>query len=64
MLFIYSFKDKIGGNKLINGGITLMKGSGKDVDYGNITIYIIGGICLVLVLILGIIVFVVCRRRK
>lgn len=64
MPFIYSPKDKTGGNKSTNGGTTSMKGSGKDADHGNTTIYIIGGICSALVLILGITVLVVCRRRK
>lgn len=57
-------KDKTGGNKSTVGGTTSMKGSGKDADHGNTTIYIIGGICSALVLILGITVLVVCRRRK
>ncbi|XP_065940944.1 uncharacterized protein [Magallana gigas] len=64
MPFIYSPKDKTGGNKSTVGGTTSMKGSGKDADHGNTTIYIIGGICSALVLILGITVLVVCRRRK
>lgn len=65
MLFIYSFKNKIEGNKIIVSDITLMKGSGEGADRGNITmIYIIMGIFVVLLLILGIILFVVCKRRK
>ncbi|XP_052681170.1 uncharacterized protein LOC128161798 isoform X2 [Crassostrea angulata] len=64
MPFIYSPKDKTGGNKSTVGGTTSMKGSGKDADHGNTMIYIIGGICSALVLILGITVLVVCRRRK
>lgn len=57
-------KDKTGGNKSTVGGTTSMKGSGKDADHDNTTIYIIAGICSALVLILGITVLVVCRRRK
>lgn len=65
MPFIYSPKNKTVGNKTTVSDTTSMKGSGEGADRGNTTmIYIIMGISAALLLILGITLFVVCKRRK
>lgn len=58
-------KNKTEGNKTTVSDTTSMKGSGEGADRGNTTmIYIIMGISAALLLILGITLFVVCKRRK
>lgn len=65
MPFIYSPKNKTEGNKTTVSDTTSMKGSGEGADRGNtMMIYIIMGISAALLLILGITLFVVCKRRK